>query len=118
MSDYNGWKNYPTWCVSLWLNNDQETQEMLREIVSQSLQEAQECEQVASGVWSQEQADKFTVADNLKAFFNDDDCGIVPELGASMAADLLGYALDCVNWEEIAAAEISNYIAATEDQGY
>lgn len=31
-STYNGWSNYETWCVNLWLENEQSTYEMLREM--------------------------------------------------------------------------------------
>lgn len=115
---YNGWKNYPTWCVSLWLNNDAGTQEMLGEIVGRSLEDADGCEQVTSGVWTQEQADRIRVADDLRAFVTDEDCGIIPDLGGTMAADLLGYALDLVDWDEIAASEIDAHIVATDDPGH
>jgi hypothetical protein len=31
---YNGWSNYETWLVALWLNNDQEGYRLLQEICS------------------------------------------------------------------------------------
>jgi hypothetical protein len=30
MADYNGWANYETWCVNLWLTNEPGTEEDLR----------------------------------------------------------------------------------------
>ena len=29
---YQGWKNYETWCIALWLDNEQETYEIARAI--------------------------------------------------------------------------------------
>ena len=28
---YNGWANYPTWCVALWLDNDEGTYNAVRD---------------------------------------------------------------------------------------
>jgi hypothetical protein len=79
---YNGWSNYPTWCVSLWLGNDRplydETRRRLRGLTQ-----------------------RHEAADALKTFVRDE---LAPDLGASFAADLLGYALDEVDWIEIVDA--------------
>ncbi len=36
LTGYNGWSNYETWLVSLWLNNDQVSYELLLEAKKQS----------------------------------------------------------------------------------
>ena len=33
---YNGWSNYETWLVSLWLDNDQETYNKIRNIIKRN----------------------------------------------------------------------------------
>jgi hypothetical protein len=82
LEGYNGWDNYETWCVHLWLDNDQGLQEQ-----AQFLARSQE-----SGT---------TAEERLKTWVEED---LVPDLGASFAADLLGTALSEVNWTEVAEA--------------
>ena len=80
---YNGWSNYPTWCVNLWLNNDEglynETRAHARRLRSS----------------------RGDLASLLKDWVSGD---LAPDLGATFAADLLGYAIDEVDWYEIADA--------------
>ncbi len=82
---YNGWANYPTWAVNLWLGNDEALYRLATEKV------------VAAGL------ERGPVADALKSWVRD---VLAPDLGATFAADLLGYALDLVDWYEIADAWI------------
>jgi hypothetical protein len=94
---YNGWANYPTWAVNLWLENDEalyrETLERVSNAVAGSFTQYE---------WeTPEQVARSAVADMLKDWVRDD---LTPDLGATFAADLLGYALDCVDWFEIADA--------------
>ena len=37
---YNGWTNYETWCVNLWLDNDEGTQNMVREWARECYEDA------------------------------------------------------------------------------
>ena len=94
MSDetYNGWKNYPTWCVNLWLSNDEGLYNSTLDIVRAELDGDPD-----------DHVYRVAIADTLKAWVRDD---LAPDLGASFAADLLGYALDQVDWFEIADAWI------------
>lgn len=89
---YNGWKNYPTWCVNLWLLNDEAMYLNTSESVRFALK-------LAEG-----ENQRVAVADGIKVFVGE----LVPDLGASFAADLLGYALDCVDWFELADAWIES----------
>jgi len=89
---YNGWKNYQTWGVKLWLDNDEGSQEMQREALAQAKMEK------LHEYWNREQTTRYTLADILKDTVQD----MMPDLGASMFADLLGSALDLVDWNEIA----------------
>lgn len=88
MSDetYNGWKNYPTWSVHLWLDNEQGSQDYW----------------IAEAVDALDTAEhpRYEIADALKNYVRD-EC---ESDDASMASGLLGYALDCVDWYEIADA--------------
>lgn len=86
MSDYNGWKNYPTWCVNLWLENDQGVYTTIAHAVA-SMKRSKTLTRVDLADWLKEM-----VEDLLPAY----------SLEASMGADLLGYAMDQVDWFEVA----------------
>lgn len=99
MSDkYNGWTNYETWNVALWIGNEQGTSEEAERITNQCVKDAPYASQVPK-IWTAQEAAKLTLADALKEWVESD---MIPDLGASMAADLLGAAMSEVNWQEIA----------------
>lgn len=77
-TECNGWTNYQTWVVNLWLTNDSDTMEHCHSLVSEG--------------------ETWEGADRLKDYVEELD----PDLDASMFSDLLGYALTGVNWQEIA----------------
>lgn len=81
---YNGWSNYPTWAVNLWLGNDEV---LYNEVV--------EMAEAYAGM----DRPRIEFADSLKSWVVDN---LAPDLGASFSADLLGWAFDHVNWKEIA----------------
>ncbi len=90
---YNGWKNYPTWAVNLWLSNDEG---LYREGLERT---AEAINADTSG------NPRVAVMDGLRDWVQDE---LAPDLGATFSADLLGYALDCVDWYEIADAWIES----------
>ncbi len=109
MANYNGWTNYETWCVALWLDNDEGTQCMVQEWADEVKSEhplpepTKSKRKGASAAYRQAvEAAKSEaavgLADRLKDFVEEQ----APDLGASMFADLLGAALGEVDWYEIA----------------
>ena len=64
---YNGWKNYETWCVHLWLTNEEATYRYWRDAARQHRREAPSCANVTGGIWSVEQATRFNLADQLRS---------------------------------------------------
>lgn len=95
---YNGWTNYETWVTALWLDNDFATQSYWREVTRECRLSAASAKQVKQGYWTAEEAARFTLADQLKKEVTDS----APIAEASLYADLLGAALQEVNWLEIA----------------
>ena len=81
MSTYNGWSNYETWNVKLWLDNEQGSSEEMRDLARRARSESDLAKQIEAYV------------DEFK-----------PDLGASLFSDLLNTALGEVNWDEIAAS--------------
>lgn len=79
---YNGWSNYETWCVKLWLDNEEGSYHAMRSIIRRA----------------SEQGD---AARELESLCEE----MLPDLGASFAADLLRSAFDEVDFHEIVAAE-------------
>lgn len=87
---YNGWTNYETWCVNLWLNNDSDDYHYWRS-------EAEHCLRLAKHHGHEDAA--FLLADRLKEHLWESK----PEV-SGMWADLLNSALDAVDWDSIAKA--------------
>jgi hypothetical protein len=95
---YNGWANYPTWSVHLWLTNEQPLYEETLELVSQPV----DLLGSESGLVyiDEERRQGYAAAERLKSFVRD----LIDLDEASLRADLVGYALDEVDWREIADA--------------
>lgn len=96
MSDqkYNGWTNYATWCVNLWMSNDSGSDEYWREAAEYAIRHPEPNQYATGGHLSP----RYTLAQRMKQEFED----AMPVPDASVWTDLLGAALGQVNWDEIA----------------
>lgn len=81
---YNGWTNYETWAVNLWIGNDEPSYRYWRA--------------AARATKGSKQTQVISLANQLK----DEFAYAKPDLGATVWADLLGAALSEVDWDEIA----------------
>lgn len=88
--NYNGWTNYETWCVNLWLSNDEGTYNEVNDLLLQE-QSVHEAETALS--------------DFVEGLAESTCEGSIS--GASFVVDLLGSALANVNWTEIVESWIS-----------
>jgi len=79
MSGYNGWRNYETWNVALWLDNDEGTYHYVREL-------------------AEEHDSPYELGYAIQTYVEE----FAPDLGASMFADLLNAALSEVDYHAIA----------------
>ncbi len=94
---YNGWSNYETWAVSLWLDNEQSSYLHWREQAARHRLEAPNASGFRHGILTEEQEARCNFAKQLK----EEVTGASPLCEASMYADLLGAALSEVDWLEI-----------------
>lgn len=97
---YQGYKNYQTWNVALWIGNKysqyhywQERAKMIKDVIANG-----DCKQVQDGIWTAEKATRYLLADEIEAMFT------VHPLAddATMYSDILGHALGQVDWHEVA----------------
>lgn len=101
---YNGWTNYETWCVKLWMDNErgdyEHWNEVAREIWGNSRDHGHQH-------WTRSEFARFTLADKLKEDYED----AMPEI-EGVWSDMLRAAFSEVNWEEIA----DNLLDECEDE--
>ena len=96
---YNGWANYETWAVNLWLTNDSGSYDYWNERATDIYKESE-----ADDTFSKEQAAAFKLEEELR-----DSIEEANPLGteASLYSDLINSALRSVNWLEIAKTFIT-----------
>ena len=109
---YNGWTNYETWCVNLWIDNDRGWYEQTRELAIDCYRQASP--KVLLDVVSLSRVD--VAVRELESILKEQ----VEELNpladeASIFSDLLGAALSEVDWRDIAEHWI-NDVAPEIDQ--
>ncbi len=99
---YEGWTNYETWAVHLWLTNEQGDYHYWREQAETHICNAPKAQQVEVQIWTVAQAARFGLADQLREEIEDAS----PIKEPSVYTDLLGAAISNVNWHEVAQAFI------------
>jgi len=98
---YNGWSNYPTWNIKLWMDNDQGSYEYWQE-------RANECYQEAEPQYEgQPKLDEATLmlAGEIECYYTEAFAEMTTDAGPM--ADIMGWAMGQVDFREIAENMLS-----------
>jgi hypothetical protein len=110
---YQGWKNYETWAVALWIDNDRGSHEYWQERADEIVEEF-------SGRENNDPTDVvFALADALKdhheeAAFEEPDNGGLGFGDKGVFTDLLQAALSEVDWREVSVSVLGDRLTKYE----
>ena len=104
--EYNGWYNYETWLVKLWIDNEQGSCEYWDEVAQETWNDAS-----ADRTFTRDERAALTLSDRLKDEFEE-----AQPIVEGFWADLLGAAMSEVNWHEIAKHYIDDVEKTVEEE--
>ena len=96
---YNGWTNYETWCVNLWMTGDQPSDKRWRQVARRAWESAK-----ADATFSRSENARITLAEWLDQEITAGN----PVEGATLWSDLVNSALSEVDWHELANAFLAD----------
>lgn len=102
---YNGWTNYETWAVALWLDNEEGSYHHKAELADTAWEDAE-------GSSTRKEDAEITLGHALKVWLEES----MPDLGGTLWSDLLSAAMSEVNWHEIAVAALEEYEEEVEEE--
>jgi hypothetical protein len=111
MDGYQGWKNYPTWAVALWFDNEEGSYNERVLAGDEAWEQAKENRAYSS------ESRKDAAVRLLADWLEDELEEATPDLGCSMFSDLLGFALQAVDCYEIAQHWIEEVDREEEEDG-
>ena len=111
---YNGWSNYETWAVKLWIDNEQGSSDYWREATLDAWAHPVRNQFIDS---DRDRA-AIALADRLKDEHDDSDHPVFAAANGSVYADLLNAALSEVDWREIADSMIADAIENGDIEEY
>jgi hypothetical protein len=106
---YNGWTNYETWAVNLWLGNEQESYTYWRNAAQEAWNDA---EDDRPKYFTRSEQARYSLSETLRSEIND---GNPLADQPSVYTDLLNAAISECDWAEIANAlldDIEGYESA------
>lgn len=106
---FNGWSNYETWCVNVWLENNAAIYAYWREQARDCNQGAPDSRLVWDENYSYRDAATLMLAERLEQIIT----GSVPPRQSDVYADLLTAALGEVDWHEIARSLLADCCPVT-----
>ena len=109
--EYNGWTNYATWAVKLWIDNEEGSYHAVRETAREVWEVAADNDPDGTphSLQRKERAAR-DLARELEGIVR--DLFDLPE--ESLAGDLIGAALSDVNWDEIAESIVEDIAEESE----
>ena len=105
---YNGWKNYETWNVALWIGNEQGSERESRQMAQDAWDNA-----VADRTFTREERAVLDLADSLETWIEEQN---PLASDASVWSDLLSAALSEVDWQEWAENLLEDVDTDDEDE--
>ena len=93
-NSYNGWSNYDTWCFKLWLDNEQNTQEMILNVVKFAFKMDKQSNAI------------YYIQKFLEDYANDN----APKLVNGFYSDVLSASIRSINYYQIADAYFFDYL--------
>ena len=100
---YNGYENYETWVVALWLDNEYDDYCRWWERAQRLQDNPTNIPQVEDGIWTEAEGVRYVLADEIEEVVKEHN----PLAdGASVYTDLLNAALSSVNWQDVARSFI------------
>lgn len=103
-NQYNGWSNYPTWNVQLWIDNDEYLSDFIYGTAKEFYDADKESFNRNFSNWLQEYIET-EMDESVSEIIN----------GSSMFSDIFGWALEIVDWHELARTWKDKVI---ENEGY
>ena len=108
---YNGWTNYETWAIGLWIDNEQSSYTYWREQAGQCFEDAADDDPARDSIKTRQLDATSALAERLREAFEEE----APlEDQATVYSDLLSAALERVDWHEISSGLLAEVIDEEE----